>query len=64
MKKGVDERVSERFSHLERMENVKIGKRVYEGECMGSRPVVRPRKRWIDSVNVGCHSCMEVNPTI
>ena len=33
------------FSHVERMENNRIFKRVYVGECAG-----RPRKRWIDTV--------------
>ena len=32
------------------MENDRIGKRVYAGECAGSRSVGRPRKRWIDNV--------------
>ena len=33
------------------MENDKIAKRVYEGECTGSRSVGRPRKRRIDTMN-------------
>ena len=32
------------------MENDRIAKRVYVGECTGSRSVGRPRKRWIDTV--------------
>ena len=32
------------------MERDKIAKRVYVGECAGSRLVCRPRKRWIDTV--------------
>ena len=32
------------------MENDTIAKRVYVGECAGSRSVGRPRKRWIDTV--------------
>ena len=32
------------------MENDRIAKRVYVGECAGSRSVGRPRKRWIDTV--------------
>ena len=34
----------------ERMENDNIAKRVYVGECAGSRSVGRPRKRFIDNV--------------
>ena len=34
----------------ERMENSSIAKRVYVGECAGSRSVGRLRKRWIDTV--------------
>ena len=33
------------------VENNMIAKRVYEGECAGSRSVGKPRKRWIDTVN-------------
>ena len=32
------------------MDNERIAKRVYVGECAGSRSVCRPRKRWIDTV--------------
>ena len=32
------------------MENNRIAKRVYVGECVGCRSVDRPRKRWIDTV--------------
>ena len=39
------------FGHIERVENDRIAKRVYVGECVGSRLVGCPRKRWIDSVN-------------
>ena len=49
--KGVDEKIDEGvlrwFGHVERMENVK---RVYVGECAGSRSVGMARKRWIDTV--------------
>ena len=41
--KGVDERIDEGvlrwFCHVERMENDRIAKRVYVGECAGSRSV-------------------------
>ena len=35
---------------MERVEWDKIAKRVYVGECGGSRSVGRPRKRWIDTM--------------
>ena len=35
---------------MERMEKDRIAKRVYVGECAGSRLVGRPWKRWIDTV--------------
>ena len=35
---------------MKRMDNDRIAKRVYVGECAGSRLVGRPRKRWIDTV--------------
>ena len=38
------------FVHVERTENYKIAKRVYVEECAGSPSVVRPRKKWIDTV--------------
>ena len=36
--------------HVERMENDRIVKKVYVGECAGSRSMGRPRKKWIDTV--------------
>ena len=52
--KGVDERIDEGvlrwFGHGERMENDRIAKWVFVGECVGSRSVGRTRKRWIDTV--------------
>ena len=54
--KGVDERIDEVmlwwFGHIERMENDSIAKRVYVGECAGSRSVGKPWKRWIDIVKL------------
>ena len=38
------------LGHVERMENDRITKRVFVGECAGSRSVGRPRKMWIDTV--------------
>ena len=35
---------------MERMEKNRIAKRIYVGECAGSRSVGRPRKRWIDTM--------------
>ena len=32
------------------MKNDRIAKRLYEGECAGSRSMGRPRKKWIDTV--------------
>ena len=52
--KGLDERIDcvlRWLGHVERMERDMIAKRVYAGECAGSRSVGRPRKKWIDTVN-------------
>ena len=49
MGENIDEGVLRWFGHMERMENERIAKRVYVGECAGSRSLDRPRKRWIDS---------------
>ena len=38
------------FSYMERMENDRIVKRVYLGECSGTRSVGKQRKRWIDTM--------------
>ena len=46
----IDKGVLRWFGHVERMENDKIAKRFYVGECGGSCSVARPRKRWIDTV--------------
>ena len=52
--KGVDEMIDEGvprwFGHVERMENNKMAKRVFVGDCACSRSVGKPRKRWIDTV--------------
>ena len=54
MTKRVDEKIDEGvlrcFGYVERMKNDRIAKRVYVGECAGSRPVGRKRKRWIGTV--------------
>ena len=55
MRNGLDERIDEFviwwFGHGERMDRDRIVKRVYVGECAGSRSVGRTRKIWIDTVN-------------
>ena len=35
---------------MERLEKDRIAKRVYVGECAGSRSMGKPRKRWFDTV--------------
>ena len=46
----IDEGVLRCFGHVEGRENDIIAKRVYVGECAGSRLVGRLLKRWIDTV--------------
>ena len=50
--KGIDEWSDESvlccFGNIERMEKNSIAKRVYVGECVDSRFVDQPQKRWID----------------
>ena len=50
MDKRIDEGVLWWFSHVERMENDRISKRVYAGKCVGSHSVGWPWKRWIDTM--------------
>ena len=45
----IDEGVLQWFGHMERIENDRIAKRVYVGECASSRSVGRLRKRWNDT---------------
>ena len=45
VKEGLDEGVLRWFGYVKRMERHRIGKRVYVGECAGSRSVGRPQKR-------------------
>ena len=47
----IDEIVLRWFGRVERRGNDRIAKRVYVGECVGSRLVGGPGKRYIDSVN-------------
>src|SRR5678815_5559529 len=55
VKKGVNERINEStlrwFGHVERMNDSRLVKRMYSGECVGNRPAGRPKKKWIESVN-------------
>ena len=37
------------------MDNDRITKRVYVGECAGNRSVGRPREKWIDTVKDCLH---------
>ena len=48
---------------MERLERDRITKRVYVGECAGSRSVGRPRKRWIDIVK-DCLDIREARRTV
>ena len=48
--KGLIKAYSDSFGHVERMERYRIAKRIYVGECAGSRSVSRQWKRWIDTV--------------
>ena len=59
VEKGVKERIGESilrwFGHLERMDESRLVKRVYMGECVGNKRRSRPRTKWIKSVKL----CLE-----
>src|SRR5678815_2984301 len=59
VKKGVNERINEStlrwFGHVERMNDSRLDKRMYSGECAVNRPAGRPKKKWIGSVK----ECLE-----
>ena len=40
----IGDSVLQLFPHVQRMEDSRNGKSAYERECIGSRPVCRPRK--------------------
>ena len=46
----MDETIDEGILSVQRMQNDRIVKRVYDWECADSRSVGRPRRRWIDTV--------------
>ena len=48
----IDEVVLWWSGHVERMENNRIAKRVYVGECAGSHTVDWKQERWIDTNEV------------
>ena len=54
VEKGVKERISESilrwFGHLERMDESRLVKLVYRGECVGNKRCGRPKNNWIGSV--------------
>ena len=59
--KGVNEKIDgvlRWFSHVERMENDRITKRVYVGECAGSSSAGSSWKRWIEE-RFGCQASNE-----
>ena len=45
------------------MENDRTAKRVYVGECAGSRSMGMPRKRWIDTMKGCLKKGLEVRQT-
>ena len=47
---GIDEDVLRWYDHVEGMERDRITKRVYVRECVDSRSMGSPWKRWIDTV--------------
>ena len=54
VEKGVKERISESilrwFGHMERMDENRLVKRMYKGECVGDKRRGRPKNKWIGSV--------------
>ena len=73
MTRGLDERIDggilRWFGHMERIENDRIPRRLYVGECAGSHSVGRPRKRWHETVKecfkkkwFGCQASKENGP--
>ena len=62
----IDEGVLQWLGHVERMENDRIAKRLYVGECAGNCSVGRLQKRGIDTVKdfkkkkrIGCQERKE-----
>ena len=51
------------FAHLERMENNKIAKRVYAGECADIHSVGNPKKKWIDTIRSYLKKVLDVRQT-
>ena len=55
VRKAVDEKIDKSvfrwFGHIERMGNDRNAKGVHAGECVGSRLVGLPWKKWTDSAN-------------
>src|SRR5678815_3550373 len=56
---GVNQRINEStlrwFNHVERMDDSRLVKWMYSGECAGNRSAGRPRKKWIESAK----KCLE-----
>ena len=64
--KCVDERIDDVlrcFGHVERMENDRIVKRIYVGECLVSLSVGRPRKKWADTMKDCLKKGLDVRQT-
>src|SRR5678815_4314459 len=54
VKKWVNERINESmlrwYGHVKRMNDSRLVKRMYSGECVGNRPAGRQKKKWIEAV--------------
>ena len=50
MNERINESLLRWFGHMERMDESRLVKRMHSSECEGSKPVGRPKKRWIESV--------------
>jgi hypothetical protein len=46
--------------HVQRMEGKRIPKRVLESNFIGKRPVGKPRKRWINAVEIDRREILKV----
>src|SRR5678816_4329528 len=55
MKKGINESMFRWLGHVERMDDSRLVKRMYSGECVGNRLAGRPKKKWIESAK----ECLE-----
>src|SRR5678816_4381205 len=56
-KKEINKSTLRWFGHVERMDDSRLVRRMYSGECVGNRLAERTKKKWIESAKIFFEGC-------